>query len=376
VTPGRLPIHRFISWRDLAVTMGPYLLLVAAGFWIAYKFVRPAPPDTIAITSGPAGSVFEATAERYRKILAREGVTLQVLPSQGSLENLQRLGDAQFNVDVGFVQGGLAQLGNTEDLMSLGSVFYQPVLVFYRSPHALERLSGLRGKRIAIGRPGSGTRVLADTLLRANEIEPSGPTKLVDLDGKDAVGALLQGQVDAAFLTGDSATAANMRELIDAPGVRLFDFVQGDGYVRRFRYLTKLDLPAGSLDLGNNTPAKPLTIIAPTVELIARPDLHPALSDMLIEAAREVHGRATLMQRAGEFPAPLEHEYRLSDDAVRYYKSGKGFAYRHLPYWLASLVDRAVIMLVPILVLLVPGLKVVPWLYRWRVGGRIYKRYG
>lgn len=375
-TAGRFSIHRSVSWRDLAITLGPYLLLVVAGFWVAYKFVRPAPPDTIIITSGPAGSVFQATSERYRKILAREGVTLRVLPSQGSLENLKRLDDAKFNVDVGFVQGGLADLGNTGDLMSLGSVFYEPVLVFYRSPRPLQRLSELRGKRIAIGRPGSGTRVLADSLLRANDIEPNGPTRLMDLDGKDAEEALVQGKVDAAFLMGDSATSANMRALIDAPGVRLFDFVQGDGYVRRFRYLTKLDLPAGSLDLGKNTPAKPLTIIAPTVELIARPDLHPALSDMLIEAAREVHGRATLMQRAGEFPAPLEHEYRLSDDAIRYYRSGKGFAYRHLPYWLASLVDRTVIMLVPILVLLIPGLKVVPWLYRWRVGGRIYKRYG
>jgi len=372
----RVAGHRAISWRDLAITLGPYLLLVAAGFWIAFKFVRPAPPDTISITAGPPGSVFQVASERYMKILAREGVTLRVLPSQGSLENLKRLGDASSDVDVGFVQGGLAELGNAASLVSLGSVFYEPVLVFYRAPQPIERLSQLQGKRIAVGRAGSGTRVLADTLLRANGIEPNGPTRLLELDGEDAEQALLRGKADAAFLMGDSATAENIRTLIRAPGVRLFDFVQGDGYVRRFPYLGKLELPAGSLDLGSNMPGKPLTLVAPTVELLARPDLHPALSDMLIEAAREVHGRATLLQRAGEFPAPLEHEYRLSDDAARYYRSGKGFAYRHLPYWLASLVDRTVIMLVPILVLLVPGLKVVPWLYRWRVGGRIYKRYG
>jgi hypothetical protein len=303
-------------------------------------------------------------------------VTLRVLPSQGSLENLKRLGDSTFDADVGFVQGGLADLGDASNLVSLGSVFYEPVLVFYRAPRPIERLSELRGRRIAVGGPGSGTRALAETLLHANGIEPKGPTRLLDLDGEDAEDALLHGKADAAFLMGDSATAASMRELIHAPGVRLFDFVQADGYVRRFRYLTRLELPAGSLDLGTNTPEKPLTLVAPTVELVARPDLHPALSDMLIEAAREVHGRPTLMQRAGEFPAPLQHEYQISDDASRYYRSGKGFAYRHLPYWLASLVDRTVILLVPILVLLIPGLKVVPWLYRWRVGGRIYKRYG
>ena len=146
--------------------------------------------------------------------------------------------------------------------------------------------------------------------------------------------------------------------------------------MRRFRYLTKIELTPGSIDLGKNTPAEMLTMVAPTVELVARSDLHPALSDVLIEAAREVHGRATLLQKAGEFPAPLEHEYRVSDDAIRYYKSGKSFAYKHLPFWVASLVDRALVLLVPIAVLLIPGLRIVPLLYRWRISGRIYRRYG
>src|SRR5205814_9749089 len=138
----------------------------------------------------------------------------------------------------------------------------------------------------------------------------------------------------------------------------------------------KIDLPPGSLDLGKNTPPETLTMVAPTVELVARSDLHPALSDMLIEAAREVHGRASLLQKAGEFPAPLEHEYRVSEDASRYYKTGKGFLYRYMPFWVASLADRMVVILVPIIVLLIPGLRLVPQLYRWRVSWRIYRWYG
>ena len=175
---------------------------------------------------------------------------------------------------------------------------------------------------------------------------------------------------------GDSATPASMRELLYTRGIRLFDFVQGDGYVGRFHYLSKLSLPVGSIDLGRNMPPKPLTLIAPTVELIARSDLHPALADLLIEAARQVHGRATLIQRAGEFPAPLEHEYRIGDDAARFYKSGKSFAYRYLPFWLASLVDRTALVVLPIIVVLVPSLRLVPTLYGWRVKTRIYRRYG
>ncbi|HVI22742.1 MAG TPA: C4-dicarboxylate ABC transporter substrate-binding protein, partial [Myxococcales bacterium] len=195
-------------------------------------------------------------------------------------------------------------------------------------------------------------------------------------EGKAAQNALMNGQADAIFLAGDSATRETMREMLHSTDVRLFDFEQGDGYVRRFRYLTKIDLPPGSIDLGKNLPAEVLTLVAPTVELVARSDLHPALSDILIEAAREVHGRATLLQKAGEFPAPLEHEYKITDDALRYYKSGKTFAYKHLPFWLASLVDRTLVLLLPIAVLLIPGLRIAPMLYRWRLSGRNYRRYG
>ena len=365
-----------VSWRDAALTYGPFVLLLIVVVWIGLHFMQPAPPDTIVMTSGADGSMFQVYAGRYAKILARQGVKLKILPSQGSLENLKRLSDEQFTVDVGFVQGGIANLGDANELVSLGSVFYVPVLVFYRAPHPIKFLSELDGKRIAIGREGSGARVLAETLLKANGIEAGGKSKLVAVEGKAAQDALVKGEVDAAFVMGDSATPATMRDLIHTPGIRLFDFVQGDAYVGRFRYLTKLSLPPGSLDLGHNTPAQTLTMVAPTVELLARPGLHPALSDMLIQAAQEVHGRATLLQKAGEFPAPLEHEYRVSDDANRYYKSGKSFAYRHLPFWLASLVDRIVIVLVPLAVVLIPGLKVVPWLYKWRINARLYRRYG
>ena len=376
---GRLRISlriQRISWRDLAATLGPVLLVSAVAIWIAFHFVRPAPPDTIIITSGAEGSVFRTNAERYRKILARNGVTLEILPSEGSLDNLKRLSDPNFKVDVGFVQGGLAStVENSDKLMSLGSIFYEPLVVFYHGAPR-ERLSQFSGKRIAIGHEGSGTHALALALLKANGIEPKGPTQLLPLAGEAAVQALLKRQIDAAFLTGDSATPASMRKLMHTQGVRLFDFVQGDGYARRFRYLSKLEVPPGAFDLGKNIPPKPLTLLAPTVELIARDDLHPALSDLLIDAAREVHAHATLLQRAGEFPAPLEHDFRISDDAARYYKSGKSFLYRYLPFWLASLVDRAFVVLLPILILLIPGLRIVPALYSWRIRTRIFRRYG
>ena len=369
------PIPR-ISWRDLAVTLGPVLLLSLAAIFLALHFVRPAPPSTLTISAGPDGSKFRTVAESYQKILARSGIKLVIRSSKGSLENLEQLADPDSGVDVGFVQGGVSIEGDVGDLVSLGGVFYEPLTVFYRAPKPMTRLSELQGKRVSIGFEGSGTRFLAQALLKANGIEPNGATQLLDLEGDQAMKALQAHQVDAIFLAGDSATTNNIRVLLHAEGVRLFDFPQADAYARRFRYLSKLDLPPGTFDLGDNLPAAPIAMLAPTVELVAKSELHPALSDLLLGAAQEVNGRASALQAAGEFPSPQHHEFPISDDAARFYKSGKSFAYRFLPFWLASLLDRAVAVLVPIIVVLIPGLRVVPALYGWRITNRIYKRYG
>jgi hypothetical protein len=213
-------------------------------------------------------------------------------------------------------------------------------------------------------------------LLKANGIEPAGSTVLVNEGGEEAAQALIGGKIDAAFLMGDSATPPVIRTLLSATGIRLINFIQADAYTRRYPYLFKVDLPMGAFDFGKNVPPQDVSLIAPTVELVARDTLHPALSDLLIEAAREVHGGAKLLQRAGEFPAPLEHEFRISADARRYYTSGKSFFYRYLPFWLASLVDRLLVVVVPIVVLLIPGLKLVPALYNWRIRSRINRWYG
>jgi NMT1-like family len=346
-------------------------VVVFAVFW----FLHSAPPATIIITSGPEGSAFHTTAEKYRKILARSGVKLNILSSKGSLDNLKRLGDASFRVDIGFVQGGVTNGINADKLVSLGSVAYEPLLVFYRSATPIDLLSELNGKRLAIGPAGSGTRTLALALLQANGIEPGGATVLLDLDGEGATKALLDSNVDAVFLMGDSASSQNMRMLLRTPDVRLFNFTQADGYTRRIHYLNKLELPKGCIDFGKNIPAQDVHLIGPTVELIARANLHPALSDLLLEAAREVHGGATLLQRRGEFPAPLEMDFHLSNEARRYYTSGKSFLYRSLPFWLASRVNRILVAFVPMIFVLIPGLRVIPTVYRWQIRLRIYRFY-
>lgn len=365
-----------VSWRDLFQTVGPVVLISTVAVLLALHFVRPAPPSSLTISAGPAGSSFQTAAQQYQKILARNGITLKIVTSEGSLDNLNRLTDTNSGIDVAFVQSGITGEGDVSDLVSLGSMFYQPVIIFYRSREPMERLSELRGRRIAIGAKGSGTRVLSLALLKDNEIEPDGPTKLLDLEGEAARSALINGQLDAIMMSGDSASPRTIREMLHSPGVRLYDFPQADAYVRRFPYLNKLTIPPGAFDLGENLPPKPINMVAPTVELLSHTDLHPALSDLLIEAALEVHSRATLLQNAGQFPTPQIHSFPISTEAARFYKSGRSFAYRYLPFWLASLFTRAAVILVPLFVVVIPGLRYLPQLYNWRIRRRIHRRYG
>ena len=356
---------------SISVTLAFSLAVLFAVFWFFYS----APPSTITMTAGPEDSVFDVNAKRYAKILARNGVKLKVLQSEGSLENLKRLIDPEHSADVGFVQSGVSAGLKIDKVASLGSLAYQPLLIFYRSAAPLDMLSQLKGRRLAIGIEGSGSRSLALVLLAANGIEPGGDTTLTDLDPDDAEEALLNGEIDAAFMMGDNASRQVMSTLLRTPGIRLFDFTQADGYTRRIGYLNKLVLPRGTIDVGKDIPPRDINLIGPTVELIAQADLHPALSDLLIEAAYEIHGRAGLFKRRGEFPALTEREFRLSDDALRYYKSGKSFIYRNLPFRVASPVNRVLMVFVPTFIVLLPVLRLIPALYRWRIRLRIYRWY-
>ncbi len=384
----RLPLKiTTISWWDLIHTLAPILLASAAAIWLALHFVRPLPPRTLVMSGGPKGSSFENFAEKYQAFLATDGIQLKIIPSAGSLQNFQRLTEPHSHIDIALVQSGITETalqgGSTADLVSLGSMFYQPLTVFYRGVlhhgrprRPMFRLSQLAGKRIAIGSEGSGTRLLALALLKANGIVLGGPTQLLDLEGEAARKALVGGQVDAIFLTGDSAPPETIRAMLHARGVLMFTFPQADAYTRRFPYLHELEIPEGAFDLGANLPRKPLIMLAPAVELMAHSDLHPALCDLLIEAAQAVHGRATLLQHMHDFPNPSTYFFPLATEAERYYRSGdRSLAYRYLPFKLASLVTRIAAVLVPIIIILIPGLRFLPSLYRWRVNSRIHHRY-
>ncbi len=355
----------FLAW-----TLG----LVAVISVVMLTFINTAAPSSLTMASGEEGSVYQKYAQKYQKILAKQGVTITIVPSNGSIDNLNKLTNNKVKVDVGFVLSGVAQGIKVDKLKSLGSVAYQPIFVFYRG-ESKDSIADFAGHRLNIGEPGSGTQALALTMLKENGIVPGGDTKLIETSSINPVNDLLEDKVDAIFVMGDSASVDLIKTLVKTPGINIFNFIQADGYTKRIKYLHKLVLPEGALDLGKNIPVNDLNLVAPSVELIARNDLHPALSDLLLDAAQEIHGKGGLFVKAGEFPNLNTQEFQVSPDAIRYYKSGKSFLYRDFPFWIASFISRILVIIVPLLLILIPAIKLAPSVYRWKIQLAIYPFY-
>ncbi|HTY03997.1 MAG TPA: TAXI family TRAP transporter solute-binding subunit [Rhodocyclaceae bacterium] len=367
------------SLRDMLVVGLPLLVLLIAGFWAASRFIRPAPPDTLVISSGADGGAYQRFAAIYADVLDRYDIKVVEKTSAGALENLARLRDDNEEVDAAFYQGGSGEAREDDEIESLGAFYYEPMWVFYRD--VLDREHGrlsevlqLKGRRIAIGGAGSGTQRLAQEMLRANGIDGSN-TRLVEQGSMAIVDMLAKGRIDAAFVVGPTQSAL-VWTLLYTPGVRLMSLANADAYARQFPFLSKIVLPRGAVDIGRNIPPADVTMVAAQATLLVRDDIHPALVDLLMQAATETHGGPGVFQKPGDFPRAVAVDFPLSKEAERYYKSGKPLLQRYLPFWAATLVDRMVVMAIPLFALLLPILRFAPVLYGWRIRSRIYRRYG
>jgi TRAP transporter TAXI family solute receptor len=365
---------RSLSPRDLLAVGLPALLLMVAAFWFASRFIQPAPPGSLVMATGNIEGAYHQYAQRYRDILARKGFDLQLRPSEGSAENLALLEAPTDAVDVAFVQSGLGSPGKSPSLVSLGGIYHEPLWVFHRLPADTGRLSDLRGHRVAIGPEGSGTRPLALQLLRANGLGP-GQVRLSALTGAAAGEALRAGKVDAVMLIA-APEAGYVAALLRDPDLRLMRFSQADAYTKKFLFLSKVVLPRGAIDLVHDLPRQDVSLVAPVAQLVARDDLHPTLQTLLLQAAAEVHGGAGLFQANGEFPSGRQQDFPLSREAERFYRGGLPFLQRILPLWMAILIERLWVMVLPLVAVAIPLMRIIPPLYNWRIRRRILKLYG
>ncbi len=372
----RKSLNTLMEYFDLGPTVAFTIIIVSAViiFTGIFFFVRSAPPKTLTFISGPEGSIFHGIAVKYQKALAKNGIKVNILTSTGSIENLKRIYEKdQEKIDLALVQSGSEEDGKKyRRLISLGGISHQPIFFFYRGK-PVERLSEMKGKTIGIGAEGSGARKLSLKLLKLNGIE-EGP-HLQTIEGEAVSKALIEKKIDGAFIMGEDASVNVLRTLFDSEDVKLMNFRNANAYIRKIDMLHKLELPEGVLNFEKNIPQENITLIGPMVELIATKNLHPALSDMILDAATEIHGTAGILKKRGEFPTPSENKIKLSDDAERFYKSGKGFLYRYLPFWLASLLNRMLVSFLPMLIVLIPAVRSVPAVFRWVGHMRIRRRY-
>jgi len=368
-----------LSRRDRVRAAVLVAVLVAAVLWAVAQFVQPGPPRRIVLASGPESGIYYQHALRYKEILGREGVTVDVRLTGGAADNLDLLLDPKAGIDVAFMQGGVATFPKADRLEMLASLYYEPLWIFYRDAATLTHLTGLHGKRIAIGVAGSGTRALVAQLFAANGLTTAtgvgrDNTDIVALGGPDALRALKAGEIDAALYVGGADTPVIQQALRD-PVIKLMSLARADAYARRFPFLTKLNLPSGTLDLAINLPDQDVAMLGTKAMLVARDSLHPAIIDLLIDAAREIHGHQGYFENAGEFPGTAQVDIPVSPHAEEHKHFGPSFLHRYLPFWLATFVERAVILLVPLVVILVPLMNFLPQFMRWRVRSRIYRWY-
>ena len=374
-------------WWATVVGAGPLVVglliaFVGLGLYVAYRVLDPTPDKRIVIATGPEEGAYIEFAKRYQPLLRSHGLVVELRTTQGSAENLALLRDPQSGVDAAFVQGGVDSVdtGGSGMVASLGSVAYEPVWLFCREADArdrdksrLDNLSQLAGWRINTGPSGGGAGPLFQQLAQANQLEAT-QLQFSEKPAVHAVVDLLQGGTDAVLMVA-AADAPLVQYLLRAPGIRLFEFVQSEAYARRFPFLRSVTLPRGIVDLAADKPPQDVRLVAATASLVVREDLHPALVQLLVQAAQQVHGDAGWFSRAGEFPSPSVSDLPLSPEAARLYRDGVPWLQRYLPFWLANFIDRMWFVLLPLVAVMIPLSRILPPLVELRVRSRVFRWY-
>jgi TRAP transporter TAXI family solute receptor len=359
------------NWLERIGIFGPAVLLTVVAFAVAYHFVQPAPPRHIVMATGSKDGVYYYYGRIYRDLMTKQGIDITLLETAGSIANIGLLNRDE--ADVAFVQGGTRSDDDGTRLRSLASLYFEPIWVFVRQDLPLARLADLRGRRVAIDAEGSGTRVIALQLLA--DVGLDGTTvQISPLRGADAVTALREGSLDAAFFI-VAANAPVVQSLFAASDLRFLAIDRAAAYRLQHRFLSLLTLPEGAIDLAAGLPPADSVLLAPAANLVVREDFHPALAELLLIEARKIHGYPGIFEEAGEFPSRKYLEYPIADAAQRFFESGPSLLQRYLPFWAANLIDRLKVMLLPLIALVYPLFKIIPPTYNWRMRSRVDRWY-
>jgi len=348
-------------------------VLAAGTISLLLIYFIPAPPSTVMMATGNKGTTFEYFGQRYRDIFARSHVELKVLETDGAVDNIELLKDPNSGVQIALDFGGISDGKRAPELLSLGIVYTNPFWIFYSSDEPLDRLSQLKGKRIATGPVGSGTRFAAERLLGRSGVDSTTAT-LLPFGGAAAVAALNESKADVVWTAGPP-DAPTINSLLRNPKVRLMSFPRADAFTRIFPDLVRLVLPEGVIDLASNIPPNDVVLIGTTTKVLVRNDLHPQIVQLLLQTMVEAHGGASIFQRVGEFPNAADPEFPVAPAASDFYKSGPSLTQRYLPLWLSAHAQRAIAVLVAGLAIGIPASRFLPVFYQWVMRRRLMYWY-
>jgi uncharacterized protein len=367
-----MPAHRLdpMDTRKLPYLVVPGVALAMVLFAFT-RLLEPLPPRVITLSTGREGAAYHLFAREYRKLAVADGFTVEIKSGAGSVETLKRLASGQSMT--GFVQGGTAEAAPTAGLLSLGSLYYEPVWLFHRKNQVLNGLNDLRGRRIQVGEEGSGIRPLAVRLLRDSGVTEQNST-LLGLPSEAAASALAAGRIDAAFLI-MAPTVPLVRQLLLSPTVSLWSVRRTIAYTTRYRFLSTVTLGEGSVDLAANIPDRDITLLAATATLVVREDVHPVIVRFLLKTAEAVHSRPGLFEAPNAFPSDTLVELPLHEVARRYLRKGPPFLERYLPFWMAVTVERWTLLLLPVIGLVLPLSRLLPMIYNAQMRRRVTRWY-
>ena len=365
-----------LTGRELTQLALLAMLVLAAVLWVLFRFIEPPPPKVVRISTGSPTGAYTRYAKQYAEALKTHGITLEVVTSAGSVENLKRLDDPAQKFDLAFVQGGVGSAEQHPALESLASVAYEPIWVFFSKKSFKSgpptRLTELKGRAIGIDAEGSGVRVAATELLKMNQISAQ-EARLSALGGMAAVDAVLAGTLEAAILVASVDSPAVQKALAEDLG--LMNFENADAYARLLPWVAKVTLPKGVAHLARNLPTEDVTLIAATANLVARGDLHRAVMFLVLDVASSVHKKPAAVNAMTEFPSERNLDYTQSEESKRFFKTGRPFLQQYLPFWLANLIERMLVTIVPILAIGIPLLRLIPAFLEWRERSELTRLY-
>lgn len=354
-------------------TYGFIAVLIFAGFYTAAQFIEPPPPSKLTLAVGAKGGAYYEFGLKYQEFLKQEHkLDVKLVETNGALDNLALLNEG--SVDAGFIQTGIRSAKNALNVEALGAIYYEPLWVFLKPDLTINDLGELKGLSISIGKPGGGTFVVSRRVLEANNVTRDNTNFMRYETTDDLFNSLKAGQIDAAFMAG-GYTSPKVQRFLSEKSFTLMHFKRAEAYAKNYPYLAHVVLPEGLVDLQHNIPGFDTHLISPSAVLAVNKDFHGALTSLLVQTSHDIHNVSGPFNDLHEFPNMTHVDFTFAEQATRYFEHGPSFLQRYVPFWVADMMDRLKVMLIPLLGLLFPLMKIAPPTYRWRIRSKIYKWY-